>query len=594
MVALAACHKPTDSLIIRESKSNIKQFQTVTEPAQWPGLKVVETYYVNCGSPVTVLGYRMQQHQFRASDTVLYTLQPTSTINRLDWVLPIEEGFYKENYLGMNNSDYGGGIPMIDVWNRDKGLAIGLFEPELHDICMPIEWKQYEDYVSMALTYTYPEPITLNTGDTLRTFRTFEYQHQGDFFSALRMFSEYMQAHLGFKMPESEPASFEPVWCAWGYERTFTIDEVVGTLDKVAELGFQWVDVDDGYQIAEGDWETNDRFPGGDKDMRRLADEVHQRGMKAKLWWAPLAADPGTKCLKEHPEMTLITKDEAPEYITWWDSYYLSPVNPQTVAYTQDLVDRFLRVWNFDGLKIDGQHLNCCMPDAHIDHPEDAPQQLPSFFQAIYDTARALKPNAVIQICPCGCAVNYYLLTTFNQAVASDPMSSMQIRMKRKAYAAMAPQLAYYGDHIELSDGGDDYGTQIGIGAVIGTKFTYPKDNPNASASFLLTPEKEQLIRKWMAIYKDNKLSQGEYLNLYTWGYDYPEAHVISQNDALYYAFYADEFEGEVELRGLDATKQYTAVEYTADEPKSYDVDGANPRLKVNFQRNLLLKVQSK
>jgi len=178
--------------------------------------------------------------------------------------------------------------------------------------------------------------------------------------------------------------------------------------------------------------------------------------------------------------------------------------------------------------------------------------------------------------------------------VASDPMSSKQIRMKRKAYAAMAPELAYYGDHIELSDNGDDYGTQIGIGAVIGTKFTYPKDNPNASASFLLTPEKEQLIRKWMAIYKDNNLSRGEYLNLYTWGYDYPEAHVISQNDALYYAFYADAFDGEIELRGLDATKQYTAVEYTVDEPTSYEVDGKNPRLKVNFQRNLLLKVQSK
>ncbi|MCQ2348498.1 MAG: alpha-galactosidase [Paludibacteraceae bacterium] len=604
--ALIGCTQPsTDALVLREGTINsfpyhkgevrISQHQTVTEPAQWPGLKVVETYYVNEGAPVTVLGYRAQEHQMKATDTVLWTLQPTSTINRLDWVLPVTEGFYKENYLGMNNSDYGGGIPMVDVWTRENGLAIGLLEPELHDIAMPVEWKQYDDHVSMVLSYTYDEPVILNEGDTLFTYRTFAYAHEGDFFNALRTFSEYMQSELGIAMPASEPESFEPVWCAWGYERTFTLDEVIGTLDKVAELGFRWVDVDDGYQVAEGDWTTNARFPGGDSDMRRLTDEIHKRGLKAKLWWAPLAADPGTQCLQQHPEMMLLTKDETPEYITWWNSYYLSPVNPATVAYTQDIVDRFLHTWNFDGLKIDGQHLNCCMPDyngaSDLADPKQSQEQLPSFFQAIYDTARALKPNAVVQICPCGCAVNYYLLPTFNQAVASDPTSSKQIRMKRKAYAAMAPQLAYYGDHVELSDGGNDFATQIGVGAVIGTKFTYPADNPNASESFLLTPEKEQLIKKWMKIYNDHNLARGEYLNLYSWGYDYPEAHVIRQNDALYYAFYADHFEGDIELRGLAADKHYTAVAYTEEDGATYEVDGAHPFIHANFDKNLLLKV---
>ena len=594
-LALIACSKPTsDSLILREGDSNVnvKQYQTVTEPEQWPGLKVVETYYVNEGKPVTVLGYRAQEHKIKAADTVLWSLQPTSTIYRLDWVLPITEGFYKENYLGMNNSDYGGGIPMIDVWSRESGLAIGLFEPELHDIKMPVEWKQYDDEVSIALTYNFPQPVVLNTGDTLFTYRTFAYEHKGDYFNALRTFSEYMQTMLGIDMPASEPESFEPVWCAWGYERTFTIDEVIGTLDKVQELGFKWVDVDDGYQIAEGDWTTNSRFPGGDKDMRRLTNEIHKRGMKAKLWWAPLAADPGTQCLKQHPEMLLITKDEAPEYITWWDSYYLNPVHPTTVAYTQDIVDMFLRRWNFDGLKIDGQHLNCCMPDAHLDDPQTSQTQLPSFFEAIYDTARALKPNAVVQICPCGCAVNYYLLPTFNQAVASDPTSSRQVRMKRKAYAAMVPQLAYYGDHVELTDGGTDFASQIGTGAVIGTKFTYPKDNPNASESFLLTDEKEALIRHWMKIFKEKNLTRGEYLNLYTWGYDYPEGHVIKQNDALYYAFYADHFEGRIELRGLDKDKTFTVTEYAAEVPKTYTVKGSDPYIDVSFDGNYLIEVK--
>jgi len=602
LAAVGCAKQPTDVLITRagtmdhfpykDGKVCVKQYQTKTAMENIPGMTVVETFYVNEGAPITVVGYETQKHEITVWDTLLWSLQPSSTIYRMDWVLPITSGFYKENYLGMNNSDYGGGIPVIDIWGPQEGCAIGMLEPVLHDIKMPVAWQSTTDKVSMALTYTYPEPVELATGDTLKIFRTFEYKHTGDFYNALRAFSTYMTDVLGMPKANSEPEAFEPVWCAWGYERTFTMNEVIGTLDKVKELGFEWVDVDDGYQIAEGDWTTNERFPGGDKDMRRLTDEIHRRGMKAKLWWAPLAADPGTKCLKEHPEMLLITKDEAPEYITWWDSYYLSPVNETTVAYTTDLVDMFLRRWNFDGLKIDGQHLNCCMPDAHIDNPMDAQEKLPTFFEAIYDTARALKPNAVVQICPCGCAVNYYLLPTFNQAVASDPTSSKQIRMKRKAYAAMAPELAYYGDHIELSDNGNDFATQIGIGAVIGTKFTYPKDNPNASDSFLLTPEKEALIKKWMQIWKEKDLVHGEYLNLYTWGYDYPEGHVIRHNDALYYAFYADEFDGQIELRGLEKGKEYTVTEYTADEPKTFTINGDNPTINSQFNTNYLIEIK--
>ena len=220
----------------------------------------------------------------------------------------------------MNNTDYGGGIPVLDLWQRDGGMAIGLFEPVLRMISMPVEWKRYDNKVTAYLHYNLPEPIELATGDTLHCFKAFRYTHKGDYFNALRAFSEYMQANEGVEMKPSEPEAFEPVWCAWGYGRPFKMNMVLGTLDKVAELGFKWVDVDDGYQIAEGDWNTNELFPGGDKDMRHITDEIHKRGLKAKLWWAPLAADPGTKILKEHPEIMLRTAEWAPEYITWWDS----------------------------------------------------------------------------------------------------------------------------------------------------------------------------------------------------------------------------------------------------------------------------------
>lgn len=579
----------------------VTKHQTVTPVENVPGLEVIETFFVNEGNPVTVKAYELCRTEVEAKDTVVWSLQPSSSSARLDWVLPVTEGFAKENYLGMNNTDYGGGIPVLDLWQRDGGIAIGLFEPVLRMISMPVEWKRYDNKVTMALHYNLPEPIELAKGDTLRCFKAFRLRHEGDYFNALRVFSDYMQANEGVQMQPSEPEAFEPVWCAWGYGRPFKMNMVLGTLDKVAELGFKWVDVDDGYQIAEGDWNTNELFPGGDKDMRHITDEIHKRGLKAKLWWAPLAADPGTKILKEHPEILLRTAEWAPEYITWWDSWYLSPVSKVTDAYTSDLLKMFLQTWNFDGLKIDGQHLNCCMPDygesAELEYPWQAPELMPTYFDKVYAQARNYKKDAVIQVCPCGCAVNYFILPNINQAVASDPMSSKQVRMKRKAYAAMAPDLAYYGDHVELTDGGKDFASQIGTGSVIGTKFTYPEDNPDwTEGPFKLTPEREELIRKWVKIYKDNNLARGEYLNLYTWGFDYPEAHVIRQNNALYYAFYVDDatFDGTIELRGLDADKTYTAIEYTADEPREFEVSGANPCIHAAFERDYLLKVVEK
>ena len=603
-----------------ENGLHVVKHQTITPVEGVEGLEVFETFFVNEGKPVTVKAYELCRTQITPKDSIVWSLQPTSTNARLDWVLPVTEGFEKENYLGMNNSDYGGGIPVVDLWQQDGGIAIGLFEPVLRMISMPVEWKRYDNKVSMALHYNLPEPQVLETGDTLHCFKAFRLNHKGDYFNSLRIFSEYMQAHLGIHMQPSEPEAFEPVWCAWGYGRPFKMNMVLGTLDKVAELGFTWVDIDDGYQIAEGDWNTNKLFPGGDKDMRHITDEVHKRGMKAKLWWAPLAADPDTKLVKEHPEMLLLTDEWAHEYITWWDSWYLSPINPATDAYTKDLLKMFLSTWNFDGLKIDGQHLNCCLPDYNentgLDNAWEAPEKMYTYSEKVYNEARQYKPDAVIQICPCGCAVNYWIIPQINQAVASDPMSSRQVRMKRKAYAAMAPDLAYYGDHIELTDGGDDFATQIGTGSVIGTKFTYPEDNPDwTEGPFKLTPEKEALIRKWMKIYKENNLARGEYLNLYTWGYDFPEAHVIRQNDALYYAFYVDpvapegamnpahvdaatvpvpSFNGTLELRGLDPAKTYTAVEYTADEPREFEVSGANPHITASFERSYLLKLTEK
>lgn len=526
----------------------------------------------------------------------IWSLQPTSSEARLDWVLPVPDGFSKDNYLGMNDPDYGGGIPMISLWNAEKNVSVGLAEPCLETLSMPV--KRKGNTVRASILMNLGEPVVLEPGDTLFALKQFVYEGKGDFFGPLRAFSEYMQETYDWKAPVSPQEAFEPVWCAWGYQREFTVDEVIGTLPKVVELGFKWVDVDDGYQICEGDWNANDRI--GADGMHRMTDAIHAAGLKAKIWWAPMAADPESSLAKEHPEMLLVQKDGSHEVISYWDSWYLSPVNPYTWEYTEDLVEMFLEDWGFDGFKLDGQHLNLSAPDYNpasgLNYPGEAQERFPEFFQHLYDHAQALKPGSVVQICPCGCAINFFNIPYMNQAVASDPTSSAQIRQKRKVYAAVAPRLAYYADHVELSDGGLDFPSQIGVGGIIGTKFTWPKPNPKATENggSLLTPEKEALLRKWVPIYKEKMLSTGIYRgDLYTYGIDKPEAHAIEKDGAIYYAFYAESWNGEpIELKGLDPSKTYTATEYTLDEPKTFTVSGTNPVINPSFEGNYLLEVK--
>ena len=587
--------------------------QVIGASADRPGMLTIETIYINDGDRlVGVRGWKSNEMRVLVSDTSVWSFQPSSTSRRLDWALEIKPGFFKQNYLGMQNSDYGGGIPMTNIWRRDGGVAIGITEPVLKMISMPVEWKEGDDFGRIALTYDYEDRFMLAPGDTLRIFDSFISVHKGDFFDPLHQFSRFMEYERGIPFPASNPEAFEPVWCGWGYGRGFTIQQIMANLPKVAELGFKWVDIDDGFQIAEGDWEPNSRFPGGDRDMRRMTDAARALGMRSKLWWAPLAADPGTQVLAKNPGIQLVTRPSTgggPQWITYWNSYYLSPVNPITEQYTKDLLNMFIERWGFDGLKLDGQHMNLCLPDynraSQLSHPDEAVERMPEYFKLVLEETRSYVPDAVVQFCPCGCAINFFMIPYMNQAVSSDPTSSYQIRQKRKVYSAINDDLAYYADHVELSDGGDDFGTQIGIGAVLGSKFIYPNDIPGrngGSSGNFLTPEKEVLFKKWMPIYKEKMLSTGSYVNLYDTGYDKPEAHTLLKDGKLYYAFYvkgADRRQnyiatwdgGPIELRGLEQGVQYTVCEYTTDEKRTFTIDGSNPVISPTFSRNYLIEV---
>ncbi len=86
-------------------------------------------------------------------------------------------------------------------------------------------------------------------------------------------------------------------------------------------------------------------------------------------------------------------------------------------------------------------------------------------------------------------------------------------------------------------------------------------------------------------------LSRGQYLGeLYDIGFDRPEAHAIRKSGSMYYSFFAPEYRGSVELRGLEG-KSYVITDYENNRELAV-VSGPVGRVEVQFQKHLLLEAR--
>ncbi|WP_431873207.1 glycoside hydrolase family 36 protein [Amycolatopsis sacchari] len=535
-----------------DSAEGVRKTVELTSFQRLAGMVVMKVTYTNQSrAALPVTGWRSGAHELLAAPGGFYTFSGTTHEDRRDWVQPVTDGFAQENSLGMVASDYGGGTPMATVWRRDGGLSVGHVEPVARILRLPVR----RTAAGASIAVEGDAAGGLAPGGRLSTDTTFLVAHAGDHFVPLQRYRQYM-GDIGQRAPETPAAALEPIWCAWGYERGFTVEQVVGTLPKAADVGLKWAVLDDGWQTNEGDWDLNrEKFPRGEADMRDFTRRIREAGMRPRLWWAPLAADPDSNLFRQRPDMLLLDSAGNKQQVTWWDAFTLCPAYEPTVQYFLAQATKFIRDWGYEGLKIDGQHLNAVLPCHNPAHrharPEESTEGLARFWKRVHDAVHQANRDAVVELCPCGTAFAFHNLPYVDQYPASDPESSYQVRSKGKTMKAlMGPGSSYAGDHVELSDGGDDFASSYGVGAVLSTKFTYPA--ASAEDPYVLTPEKEVLWRKWVGLYRQNMLSTGEYRGeLYDIGFDKPEAHVVAKGKTLHYAFYAARWEGKVELRGL-------------------------------------------
>ena len=584
----------SELILVGSASSNLEKTLRIRLYDRYPGFLIYRVTYRNLGSrPLSLKAWSNGAARLIGQGELphFWTYSGATHEDRRDWVLPVRTGFAQQNYLGMNASDYGGGMPIAAVWRRDAGIAVGHLARTPQRVALPVEERNGDAHLELREE----TKRVLAPGESLETLETFVSVQRGDHFRTLDTFRRLMQER-GMKAATVQEASYEPIWCAWGYERACTTALIEGTLSKVQELGLVWAVIDDGWQTNVGDWNLNKaKYPNGAADMKALVAKIRSYDLKPRLWIAPLAAAPGSDVLHDETDMLLLDKEGAPQAVSWWNSFYLCPAYAKTVDFTVGIVRRIIGEWGFEGLKIDGQHLNgvapCYNPAHRHASPTESTEKLPQFFAAIYAEVMRLNPKAVVELCPCGTSYSFYDFPYVNQVPASDPESSWQVRLKGKTLKGLlGPQAPFAGDHVELSDRGDDFASTLGVGAVVSTKFTWPND-PKPKDSFLLTPTREAEWRKWIGLYKEKMLPQGTYRGeLYDIGFDEPEAHAIERGGAMYYAFYADRFHGTIELRGLGGGA-YHVRDYVNDRELG-SVSGKEKSLKVDFEHFLLLEAR--
>jgi alpha-galactosidase len=181
----------------------------------------------------------------------------------------------------------------------------------------------------------------------------------GDGWALLEGWATACGAAMRARLPERTPLG----WCSWYYYFTNVREaDVIANLDSITRLrtriGCDYVQVDDGYQRAIGDWfEPNEKFPHG---MRWLAERIRAAGFDAGIWVAPFLVRPDSRLFREQPGWLLRTARGRLRNACWnpawslgWPAYALDTTHPEVLDWLRELGRTLAGQWGYRILKLD-------------------------------------------------------------------------------------------------------------------------------------------------------------------------------------------------------------------------------------------------
>jgi alpha-galactosidase len=151
-------------------------------------------------------------------------------------------------------------------------------------------------------------------------------------------------------------------WCSWYcFGPSVTAQQVLDNLDFIAKNapGLKYIQIDDGYQPAMGDWlETGTAFGG---NVQAVLKQIRARGFEPAIWVAPFIAEEKSHVFQQHPEWFVKGDDSKPlrsDKVTFggWRRgpwYVLDGTHPEVQKHFQDFFGTMRREWGCTYFKLD-------------------------------------------------------------------------------------------------------------------------------------------------------------------------------------------------------------------------------------------------
>ncbi len=182
-------------------------------------------------------------------------------------------------------------------------------------------------------------------------------------FNASRSYGKMMKNEM------NEPScSTVNGWCNWFYTMDlFTENEILENAAFAAKhlrpYGLEYIQIDEGFQTAHGDWQGNERFPHG---LKWLCDSIKSMGLKPGIWISPFVISEDSKVFQAHPEWLLKDSNDQLIRIGPWPSentdwyknekpkrYCLDITHPEAEKWYAALIDTIVSNWGFEMIKLD-------------------------------------------------------------------------------------------------------------------------------------------------------------------------------------------------------------------------------------------------
>lgn len=146
-------------------------------------------------------------------------------------------------------------------------------------------------------------------------------------------------------------------WCSWYYyfDKVTEKDvlENIDFLDQHREYPLEYIQLDDGYQPACGDWlDYCEKFPHG---LSYWANVAKEKGFKPALWLAPFQVEKKSELFKAHPDWCIHDKEGNVVFPASWRGEplaILDGTHPEVQEYFRKLFSE-LRKMGFVYVKLD-------------------------------------------------------------------------------------------------------------------------------------------------------------------------------------------------------------------------------------------------